>query len=231
MTTLASASSGPRTASPRGVVALATVLLTGSGAAGQEGCSAIAGPSAAVSVAAVRVPVASGAHARGAAVGVAGSVSGAAFTVSAEAEYTILNDADARPLAARVRLGREMARVAGLHVCAGLLGGAVTTAKDEHSAWNLSGGLAAAVTRPFLAGGVIIAPYAGARGLAGRTSASVLSQEVVATGFSLGGEAGVAVRRGRAAALLRATADGFDAGLGATPYPSLAIRLLAGWSF
>lgn len=153
------------------------------------------------------------------------------LTIRGDVQRVFLRDARADPTTARVRLMREVVRIAGIDICGVLMGGAAVAASGEDEAVTVGGGVGVMAGMRFQAGAVAFAPFVGGRALAARTTGEVLGQSLTAGGGSLGLEAGVGAALGRARAALRFSMDGFDAALGATPYPAFALRLSAGWRF
>ncbi|MBW3554103.1 MAG: hypothetical protein KY466_11355 [Gemmatimonadetes bacterium] len=174
-------------------------------------------------------PLAGGGHSRGMESGAGGAYALGSTAVSGSLFYTMPNAGRARPLGARLRLERPLLELAGVTLCGGLLGGGSAARDGEDGAWTAAGGAVVGLTRRLSTARLSISPWVGARGLGARTNGDILGESFVTSGLSLGVEAGVGVSSGRAVGALRVTADRFDAALGATPYPSLAVRLVAGW--
>ncbi|HUG41736.1 MAG TPA: hypothetical protein VMM12_14700 [Longimicrobiales bacterium] len=215
-------------ASRAGLVAAA--LLAGVlPVAAQEECAATGSAGVALSGAALRSDLAGGDAAEGIELGVEGRLAGGGFTLSAGLQHATFDGAAARPLSGRLRITRPVARLLGVTFCAaGLMGGA-SVAAGEDEAWTVAGGLAVVGARQVPTGGFVLVPYVGVRGLGARSTGNILGQDFAATGAALGVEAGVGLARERIAGALRFSADGLDPGLGPMPYPSLALRLVAGW--
>lgn len=182
-----------------------------------------------LSIAAVSWPLAGGGHSRGVESAAGGTHVLGTTAVSGSLFYTMPNAGRVHPLGARLRLERPLLELAGVTLCGGLLGGGSAARDGEDGAWTAAGGAVVGVTRRLSTARLSISPWVGARGLGARTSGEILGESFVTSGLSLGVEAGVGVSSGRAVGALRVTADGFAAALGATPYPSLAVRLVAGW--
>lgn len=212
-----------------GVVAglLATLVVAPAPAAAQE-CRP-GDTRALVSVGLILSPLASGAHARGVEVALGGTYAAGGTELTGSVFSTAPDQGRVRPLGVRLRLERPLVDVAGVTLCGGVLAGGSTIRDGEDGARTVAGGAGVGVTRRLSAGRLTVAPWLGGRALGARTAGEVLGESFVTTGLSLGLEAGVGVSTGRATGALRLTADGFDAGLGATPYPALAVRLVAGW--
>ena len=212
-----------------GVVAgLLAGVLGGPAAAAAQQCRP-ADASALLSVGLVLSPLADGGHATGLELALGGTYASERTRLTAIVFSTAPDEGRVRPLGARLRVERPLGGVAGVTVCGGLVAGGATVRDGEDRAWTVAGGAVVGVTRRLSTGRVTLAPWLGARALGARTAGEVIGESFVTTGLSLGVEAGVGVSGGRAIGALRLTADGFDPGLGATPYPALAIRLVAGW--
>lgn len=135
----------------------------------------------------------------------------------------------ADPDAVRLTVGIPVTELAGLGVCAVGHAGGARFAGDDEDATVTAGGVGLRLERPLAFGRVL--PYVEVRGLAASMSGRVLGLDVDATGLALGGEAGV--EAGLGALTLRATLalDGFDGGLGVTPYPNRLLGLALGVRF
>ena len=186
------------------------------------------GSAALASLALVRTPLANGGHVTGLEAGIGGAhaVGGTAL---AGTLFGTVGEGRGRPIGVRLRLERPLLQVGGFTLCGGLLAGGSTVRAGEDGAWTAAGGVLVGASRRLSTRRLTIAPWVGARGLGARTTGEILDEEFVTTGLSLGVEAGVGVSGDRVMGALQVTADGFDAGLGATPYPALAVRLVAGW--
>lgn len=127
----------------------------------------------------------------------------------------------ADPHTVRVEVAYPAARMGALALCAvGHGGGTVFTLGDD-AGLVLAGGLG--VTLASDAGAY--RPFVSVRGLAARTTGTVLGIGVDATGLSLGVEAGAAASFGALDVRLTGALDGFDNGLGVTPYPAYSVEL------
>lgn len=212
------------------VLAAALLLAASPGAAAQGGCLDASRGHVAANAGIVRVEVAGGRTIGGVEAGVEGGGRFGPIHVSAGAGYTVLDDAPGNPVSLRIRAERALVELVGITLCGALLGGGTVISSGGDRAWTGAGGAALTAARP-LGSATRVTPYLGVRGLGGRAGGEVLGEEIVATGGSLGVEGGIAVEAGRFAGAVRATADGFDPGLGPTPYPALAVRLVVGWRF
>ena len=210
---------------------VAVAILLPSPVTAQDPCGVLADNGIGGSIGLVRIPLAGGDHAEGVALGAVWGAPLAGAHAGVAAEHTMLERGAARPWSLRLRLTRRLASLAGVHACGAALAGAAMMSREDHSAWSAAGGLAATLTRPLVVGTVRLGPYVGMRGLGGHASASILDRDVAVNGLSLGGEGGVVAWRDRGSVALRVSADGFDPALGATPYPDLAVRLIAAWRF
>ena len=210
------------------IALLALAVFLPGAAAGQDACGADGW--AGLSVSWTRSEVADGSDLPAVEVGLAGAGALAAFRLAGEGGV-VLDEGPGRRLFGRVGLGRRLVDVGGVALCAAALGGVALASADAGDALSLGGGLAVTALLPRPVGAGRITPYAALRLLGATTFGEVLGESVGSSGASIGGAAGVAFAAGRLAASLGVTADGFDPGLGATPYPDLAIRLTAGWRF
>lgn len=136
----------------------------------------------------------------------------------------------ADPDAARLSVGVPVTTLAGVGLCAvGHAGGTRFAADGDEEATVVAGGVGLRIERPLAFGRVL--PFVEVRGLGASMSGRVLGLDVDASGLSLGAEAGV--EAGLGAVLVRATValDGFDGGLGITPYPTRLFALALGVRF
>ena len=116
----------------------------------------------------------------------------------------------------------------GVAACTDVHVGASRFSVGDDNAVALAGGLGLTLMP---AGSGVFRPYASVRGLAGVITGRVLDEPVSGTGFALGVEAGLEVHAGPASLRLSAARDGFDDGLGVTPYPETAFELAVGVRF
>ena len=120
-------------------------------------------------------------------------------------------------------------RKLGLVLCGTAHGGVGRVALGDDEATTLAGGLGLRLAAPIGLGSLAATPFAELRGLAAQTTGTDL--EVDASGLSLGGAFGVQVRVGPITLRLAGAIDGFDEGLGATPYPNRSVEAVAGFRF
>lgn len=95
----------------------------------------------------------------------------------------------------------------------------------------LAGGAGLRLATRLALGAAWAVPYAELRGLAARSTGTLLGVDVEADGLAMGLEAGVAATLGRGTLRLAAAVDGFADGLGVTPYPSATAEVGIGIRF
>lgn len=164
-------------------------------------------------------------------VGLEAGARAAGFGIRGGVHRVLLGDAPTDPTTARLRLMREVFRVAGIGLCGVALAGGSRVSSGSDAAVTIGGGIGLIAGARFAMGRIAVAPFVGARALGARSTGDVLGQEFSASGGSVGVEGGVGAAHGRAHGALRFSMDGFDPALGATPYPGLALRLALGWRF
>ena len=197
------------------LLSLLLVLAPAPGAA--QTCSVVPGVAAAGGY--VRYPVAGGTS--GAAVGADLAVHVRPAVLQLGYRRMLLEGAAADPDVVRGVVVYPAYRLAGLDLCAVGHGGLTRFTLDSDAGWLVAGGIGATLAP---APGPL-RPYGSVRGLGARTVGTVLGLDVDAAGLSLGVEAGIAAVFGPAALRLSGTIDGFDDGLGVTPYPGQAAEL------
>lgn len=164
---------------------------------------------------------------------VAGGTSGVALggdvaldisPVTAQVGYRrILLDGDAAdPDVIRAVVAYPAVRLEGVAICGVVHGGLTRFTYDSDAGAVLAGGLGVAVSP---VGASPLRPYLSVRGLGARATGTVLGLDVDASGLSVGVEAGVTALVGPAAVRVSGTVDGFDDGLGITPYPNTSAEL------
>jgi hypothetical protein len=146
-------------------------------------------------------------------------------------QRTALGGAESTPHAGRVTLRHSVASLRNWEICVAGHGGASWYGADTGSGRVVAGGAGIRAGRPVAAGATGIIPHVEARGLVARADGTVFDIDVEGAGLSLGVEAGVTGHFRRALARATASADGFAAGLGVTPYPAVAVRLSVGYRF
>lgn len=119
----------------------------------------------------------------------------------------------------------------GLTVCAVAHGGAARLSAEDVGTTVIAGGLGLRLARPLAPGGVPMWVHGEVRGLGARATGNILGVDVDEMGLSLGVAAGVRAALGRVAISLTGSLDGFDAGLGLTPYPRSAAEMGLGILF
>lgn len=166
----------------------------------------------------------------GPAFGVGATVAGGAAGARLEYVRPMLDGPDPAIVraAAAVRLIRFPG---GTAVCATGRGGSAFLNVDGERSSVMAGGIGVRVARAFAPGTLQLEPFAEARGLAARSGGTILGVDVEASGLAVGVAGGVGASIGRVTAALSASLDGFDGGLGVTPYPSAAVRAMVGVRF
>lgn len=169
---------------------------------------------------------------------VAGGTSGAqvgfdvdlAGPVGIRLEYRsmFLEDDAPDPIVGRVRAGVPLATVGPVAACADLHGGISRFTFDDDTGLVLAGGLGLRV-QP--AEGGTFRPWIAVRGLGGWMTGTVLNVDVSTTALSLGVEGGVAVLLGTVSLRVSGSRDGFDNGMGATPYPETSFEAALSYHF
>jgi hypothetical protein len=142
----------------------------------------------------------------------------------------VLRDVDVRTHVVRGSARVALGSVLGVGLCATLHGGGTRFATGADHGTVVAGGAGAALTRAG-ADGAPVSPFFEVRGLAARSSGSILDIATDATGLSLGVEAGVHARLGRVQMRASGSVDGFAAGLGVTPYPERGLRVGLAYAF
>lgn len=205
---------------PRALAA-AVALLAGAGASVAQ-----SGPTVAAAGGWVDHAVAGGTT--GTAVGLDATFPAAGATVRVGYRRMLLDgnapDTDALRATARYPALEWAGVVASGEVHAGLS----RFSRDQDSGIVLAGGVGLHVTP---AGAMPVRPYLSARGLGGFATGTVLDESYSGGGLATGVEAGVGTVLGPLVVWLRAARDGFDGGLGATPYPTTTVELSAGFRF
>ncbi len=114
----------------------------------------------------------------------------------------------------------------GVRASAELHAGLSRYARDQDAGLVLAGGLGLHLT-PSVS--MPIRPYLSVRGLGAFATGTALGESYGAGGLALGVEVGLGTSFGPLVVWLRAARDGFDGGLGATPYPETALELSVGY--
>lgn len=196
---------------------LSAILLLVPAPGAAQTCGLVPGVSAAGGY--VHYPVAGGTS--GAAIGGELAVEVRPAVVQLGYRRMLLEGDGADPDVARAVVAYPAYRLAGLDLCAVGHAGVTRFTLDSDAGWLVAGGIGATLAS---ADGPL-QPYVSVRGLGARTVGTVLGLDVEASGLSLGVEAGLAAVFGPAALRLSGTVDGFDDGLGVTPYPGQSAEL------
>ena len=205
-------------------VLVAPALLAGAGEVTAQACASA--PSAALAGGYVTHAVAGGTS--GTAVGLDLGLPIEPASVRVEYRHTLFErDAPASD-AIRGLVRVPLLALGGVAACGDVHAGASRFSLADDNAVTLAGGLGITLTS---AGGGVVRPFASVRGLGGYITGRVLDEPLDATGFAVGVEAGVQVSAGRFSLRLSAARDGFDDGLGVTPFPETAFELALGLRF
>lgn len=164
----------------------------------------------------------------GVAVGLDGALDTETLAFRVGYRRTLIEGESADPDNVRALATFPVVRVQDVAVCGDVHAGVTRFALNTDAGAVLAGGLGVTVA-PARDGAVH--PYASVRGLYGRTVGTVLGVDIEAGGFALGVEAGVSVALGALSLRLAAARDGFDDGLGVTPYPATSLELALGIGF
>lgn len=132
------------------------------------------------------------------------------------------------PVLGRVRATYPLIAVRGVALCGDVHAGTSRFTVADDVGAVLAGGLGVTL-EPARAG--TVRPWLSVRGLGGWTTGTVLGVDMDATGLAVGVEAGIELGLGPVAVRLSAARDGFDAGLGPTPYPETSVALALGARF
>lgn len=167
--------------------------------------------------------------------GTAGPQLGADVTVDAGAvglrlgARTVQLEGDAPdPIIGRAEVRVPIVALEGVAVCGDILGGASRFSVADDAATVLAGGVGLTLA-PADPG--VVRPWISVRGLAGWATGTILNFDVSESAFAVGVAGGLTARLGRVSVGLAAARDGFDAGLGTTPYPAISAELALGYHF
>jgi opacity protein-like surface antigen len=142
-----------------------------------------------------------------------------------------LEDSGVTPHLLRASLRSALPVAGGWRLCLAAHGGGSVFAGDAGDGTVVGGGVGLGIGHDLSVGQVLVVPFVEARGLAARSTGTVLGLDTDATGLSLGVEGGAIAHAGRLHVQATASLDGFAAGLGVTPFPASAIRLGLGYRF
>lgn len=142
-------------------------------------------------------------------------------------------DADIGRLAVTVPLPAHLLPLplGSLAVCGTGHAGAARLPVGSDAMLVLAGGAGLRLALPFPIGAARGVSWGEVRGLAGRSTGSLFGWDVGATGLALGVEGGLGATLGRVTLGVAGSLDGFDDGLGITPYPNAAAELAVGIRF
>ncbi|MEJ2501882.1 MAG: hypothetical protein P8177_00980 [Gemmatimonadota bacterium] len=217
-----SALAGPRLLT---LVGLALVLPAGAGA---QACGLAGGSGLVAAAGYARYDLGGGTS--GATAGADATLATSVTEVQAGYRHLFL-DAASDPDVGRATVAVPVTRLAGLTVCPVAHGGLSRLSLGEDAATILAGGAGVRVATRGGLGIMDATPYAEVRGLAATTTGTVFGADVDASGYSVGGALGVHLVAGAFTLRIEGAIDGFDDGLGPTPYPNQSIELGAGIRF
>ena len=162
----------------------------------------------------------------GATVGVEGAFGLGPLAIEAGYEKLLLEGDGSDPDVIRGAGVVPVVEFDGVQLCAAAHVGASRVSFSGESGAVLAGGIG---VRLASAGG--IRPYVEVRGLGARSVGTILGLPLEAAGISVGLETGAALDLGPVTARLTGTWDGFDDGLGTTPYPTNTAALSLHYRF
>lgn len=142
-----------------------------------------------------------------------------------------LDGARATPHVIRARVGYGLPVGGGWSLCFNGHGGGSRFTSDPDDGTVVAGGVGVELARTGADDDARLIPFIETRGLAARSSGTILGVDLEADGLAAGIEAGLILRMGRAHLRGSGAFDGFAAGLGVTPYPTRAFRLGLGYHF
>lgn len=157
--------------------------------------------------------------------------------VRAGARGTLLDGADALMVRAVAAAPIPVPYLGRFRLCGTVHGGASRVSPEGWDATSLAGGIGLRLAGSLgIPGGNgtgarRVEPYLEVRGLGAWTTGTLFGAELGKGGLSVGGAAGVTAAVGRVTVRAAGTVDGFDPGLGFTPYPALAAELAVGYRF
>ncbi len=198
--------------------AVALVMAMGASSAAAQAC-APRGFSAGGAAAAVHYDMAGGVS--GTEVGAVVRMAGAGLALEGLYGRLLLSDGRPEPDVVRVVVRAPLASVLGVHFCAVAHGGATRFSVERADGRVVAGGVGLSARRTIGR----LTPFGEVRALAAKSSGAILDVDASASGQAIGGDAGAELDLGHLQLRGSASFDGLAAGLGATPYPTRAIRL------
>lgn len=209
------------------VVALAAATPLGTAA---QGCGLVPGAGVSASGGAARYAVADGLS--GPSLGADATLALPVLSLRASYRRVLLADATPDPDIGRLAVAARLPlKVPWFTICGTGHAGVAALPLDGEATTVMAGGLGLLVARAFPVELGRLVPFLEVRGLAARTAGTVFGVEIDATGLSLGVEGGVRAVFGPLTLRLSGSADGFDDGLGLTPYPAAAGEVGVGLRF
>lgn len=213
-------------------VATALALLAAVGsvpAAAQTTCGDGGGVAVRLLGAAVEYDIAGGTS--GTELGLEGDARVGASRVRLAAATVLLERGRTDPLLARAEILVPLVSVLGIRLCGGALAGASRLSAGADRSTAVVGGLGATIARSVPLGPLRLSAFLQVRGLAGAVTGEALDSPLEAQGLAVGGTGGLWLEIGRVGLRAEGSLDGFDPGLGPTPFPVRAIRVAAGLRF
>lgn len=205
------------------VPAVAAATLMAPATAVAQACGIVPGLAAAGGYVAYDVGSTSG-------IAVGADVAVAADPVLVEVGYrrAILEGDAAQPDIVRGVVAFPAAEASGMTTCVTAHAGAARFSFEDDTGSVLAGGFGLTLTttesQP-------VQPFLSVRGLGARATGTVLGLDLDASGLSLGVEAGLVAALGPVALRVAGSLNGFDDGLGVTPYANQTIEVGLGIGF
>lgn len=203
--------------------AAAAVALLAPAAATAQACGIVPGLAAAGGYVAYDVGSTSG-------IAVGADVGVAADPVLFQVGYrrAVLEGDAAQPDIVRGVVAVPVADAGGMTTCVTAHAGGTRFSFEDDTGGVLAGGVGLTLTTTE---SEPVQPFLTVRGLGASATGTVLGLDVDASGFSLGVEAGLVAALGPVALRVAGSLDGFDDGLGVTPYANQAVEVGLGIRF
>lgn len=213
------------------IVALAfTIAIAAPGAVRAQSCGLVAGTGLAASAGVASYEFLDGVS--GTAYGLDGSLALTAASVAAA--YRMVELEGRRPHIGRVAAALPLpvpVHLGPIRVCGTGHAGAARLPVGDEGTTVVAGGLGLRVAGTIPVGRGTAVPFGEVRGLAARSTGTLLGVDVGESGLSVGVEGGVQGAVGRVTLRLSASIDGFSEALGVTPYPRTSIEAGVGVRF
>ncbi|MDX1673670.1 MAG: hypothetical protein R3314_02615 [Longimicrobiales bacterium] len=211
-----------------GPVALSILLGLGGLMAARPATAQECGPGNTVAVVAGYAGYALASGIDGAQYGVDASLALGTGAIQGSGRVVGLEGAAPDPIVGRVRATYPLVAVGSVALCGDAHAGVSRFDIAEDGGVVVAGGLGVTL-EPARSG--TVRPWLSVRGLGGRATGTVLGIDFDATGLAVGVEAGVELGLGPVAVRLSGARDGFDDGLGPTPYPETSLAVAVGVRF